>query len=84
MITTFFIQMVLGIIDGIFSVVPSWSVSTSTIDGAKSAGLTAGSLDGWFPETFLFGCLAVVLAARLWFFFFNAIQWIWHSLPFNG
>lgn len=84
MITDFIVSMLLGVVRGVFSIIPAWSVDTSTIDSAKQAGLGAGSLDGWFPETFLFACLTVVLAVRLWFLVWNGVQWVYHLIPFNG
>lgn len=84
MILTFLIDALLSVVQGLFSVLPTWSVDTSQMDTAKTVGLTAGSLNGWFPETFLFACLAVVLGVRLFMFAWNGLVWLYGLIPFNG
>lgn len=84
MIVTFLCSVILGLVQGLFSLLPTWGVDTSSLTGAQSIAVSAGSLDGWIPETFIFGCLAVVVAARLWFLVINGFQWLYHLVPFNG
>ena len=83
MITGFLLAMIAGIVQGLLAIIPSWSVDTSQIDTARTAGLNFGSLDGWFPLSFLLACLAVVMAVRGFFLVWNALVWLYHMIPFN-
>lgn len=84
MITDFILSTLLGLVQGLFSLVPSWGFDSSSVNAASSVSLSAASLDGWVPETFIFACLLLVIAIRLWFLVVNALQWVYHLIPFNG
>lgn len=84
MVTDFLLQMLAGIIQGVLSLIPVWGIDTSAATALDSGAVTAASLDGWLPETFIFICLGVMIAARLWFFVAGALQWLYHLIPFNG
>lgn len=84
MITEFLISMLAGIVDGVLSIVPAWSIDTTAVTNVGSVGATLGGMNGWFPETFVLVCLGVLLLVRLWFLAWNAIQWLYHLIPFNG
>lgn len=83
MITTFIVQMLGGIVSGIFSLLPSWNVGNDVLEPVKSMSVSAASLDGWLPQNFIFGCLLMMIAVRLWFLVIDGIQWVYHLIPFN-
>lgn len=84
MITEFLISMLSGLVSGLFLLVPQWSIDTSSIETVESVGASIGGMNGWIPESFILGCLALILAVRLWFLVWNGVQWLYHSIPFNG
>jgi len=84
MITTFIIQMLAGIVQGVLSLIPTWGLDAGPSTTLNSSAVAAGSLDGWVPESFIFICLALLIGARAWFFVAGVIQWLYHLIPFNG
>lgn len=84
MITDLILTSVLGVITGLFSILPTWGVDTSVMDNALHLTTSAGSVDGWLPETMVFGCLAMSVGVRLFFWVWNGLQWLYHLVPFNG
>lgn len=84
MLLTFLIQMCLGIVTGIFSLLPSWTVDSSTVTSMAGWGAVGGSANGYVPENELLLCFALVIGVRLFFLTWAGVLFLYRLIPFNG
>jgi hypothetical protein len=81
-ITTFLIQLVLGIVTALFSLLPAWTPDTSTVTSTSSGfGSFLGAFDGYLPERLIVGCLALLIAIKLAMFGWDALMFAYHLIP---
>lgn len=85
MITNFLISTALGIVTGLASLLPSWSVDTSAVTGASSnVGYILTGFNSYLPETMVVTCLGILLAVKLALFTWRVILAVYRLIPFNG
>jgi hypothetical protein len=83
-ITEFVIRMVGGIVTGLFSIIPAWSVDDSSMHTMDGVGLGVASLNGWVPEQLAVTLLLLILGVRLFFLAWTGVLFLYRLIPFNG
>lgn len=84
MITGFLIQMTGALFTALLSLLPSWSVDTSTVTTMDHTGVSFASLNNWVPEQMAFICLLIALGVRLFFLAWTGVLFLYRLIPFNG
>lgn len=85
MIVTALIRMVLGIVDGLLSLLPDWNIDSSPVTSfTYGTSHIVGSANGYVPERLTMVCLALLLGLRLFMFAWAGIVMAYRLIPFNG
>jgi hypothetical protein len=82
MITGFLISLVLGVVTGLFSLLPAWSADTGVVSGqANGAGTFLGAFDDYLPERTIVACLALLLVIKLAMFVWRLLVFVYGLIP---
>lgn len=84
MIIEWLIELVLSVVAGLFSILPTWVVDDSSLHTMDGTAIGVASLNGWVPERLLFQLVILGVAVKGFFLAWYGVVFVWRMLPFNG
>lgn len=75
-------QALLGFVEGILALVPSYELPSSVLELGDSIGQAVASVNGVFPVVTLGACIGVLLVALLFKAGWQLIAYVYEKIPF--
>lgn len=80
MITQGVLSVVLGLVSGLVSLLPQFSVTLdSAAAAAQTTGSTVGMLNGYFPVATVGGCLVAVFGFKVFMAAYRVVFFVYHQ-----
>lgn len=85
MIVEWVVSLVLGIVQGLLSLLPTWEVDTSAFDemGTDLASLVL-KVDAYVPVVTLLACFAIRMGVWVFMSFWRALVFVYDLIPFKA
>lgn len=84
MILDAILAILFGLVEGVLSLFPAYTLPSSVPASFSSLGATASGLNGIFPVGTLGVCIGIVIAFRVVIALVQLLVWVWDLIPFKA